>query len=249
MTTNIRTAENEQWLENLAIELRLLDVNGTRIGDAVATAREFLVDSGEAADDSFGSPQHYAAELDLPVEPDAGQGARHALVRSGIGTLGMFAVVQAVVPLGYDEPLTISAAVLTIYTVALIAIASLPRLVPLMVRMRKRSVLLSSLIGAGLGVAVTVPAVLLVLWAGNRTIFSLPALPVFIAGVVLVIAPALWSQLRHSLTDDPIIVPGVIPSARSARRARLFLVATNWILVPGTVALCAMSLLMRSLSR
>ena len=115
--------------------------------------------------------------------------------------------------------------------------------------MRKRSFIAMFSMGAGLGLAVTVPAALLVLWVGDRTVLSLPALPVFIVGAVLVIAPALWSQLRNSLVADPIVEPGSTPSARSARRARLFIVAINWILVPGTIALCAVTLLMHSLSR
>ncbi|TFD49870.1 hypothetical protein E3T55_10615 [Cryobacterium frigoriphilum] len=249
MTTNIRTAANEQWLESLIIELRLQGVNGTRIGDAIASAREFLVDSGAAAEDSFGSPRQYAAELNLPVEPDARQGGPGTLVRGAIGMLGMFSVVQAVVPLVYGESLTVVAPVLAIMVVAFIAIACLPRLMPAMVRMRKRSVLVTFLLGAALGLVVTVPGVLLVVWAGDRMALSLPALPVFIVGAVCLIAPALWGQLRHSITDDPIVVPGVTPSARSARRTRLFLVAINWLLVPFTVALCGVSLLMDSFSR
>ncbi|MFC5929888.1 hypothetical protein D6T64_12420 [Cryobacterium melibiosiphilum] len=244
MTTTIR--ENEKWLEILTIELRLLDVNGTRIGDAVATAREFLDDSGERAEDSLGSPQHYAAELNLPATPEAAQGVRRALVRSGFGVLGMFALVESVVPLMNDEPVTLGPVVLAIYLVALILIALLPSLVPVMARMRRRGVIIGIVTAALLGG--TIPA-LLALWAGDRVLLSLPALPVAIVGAVLLVAPALWGQLRHSVTDDPIIAPGSTPSPRAAFRARLFLVVTNWLLVLGAVGLCAMRLLLETLTR
>ncbi|TFD49871.1 hypothetical protein E3T55_10620 [Cryobacterium frigoriphilum] len=244
MTTNIR--ENEKWLENLTMELRLLDVNGTRIGDAVATAREFLDDSGELAEDSFGSPQHYAAELNLPAIPEAAQGVRLAVVRGGLGVLGMFALVEAVVPLLNDEPVILGPVVLAIYLFTLIMIALLPTLVPVMVRMRRRGAIIGIVTAALLGG--TIPA-LLALWAGDLVLLSLPALPVAIVGAVLLLAPALWSQLRHSLTDDPIIAPGHTPSPRAAFRARLFLVVTNWLLVFGAIGLCAMRLLLESLTR
>ena len=246
MTTNIRSAENEKWLESLTIELRLQGVNGTRIGDAVATAREFLVDSGEAAADFFGSPQHYAAELNLPATPELAQGVRDALVRTGFGVLGMFALVESVVPLMNDERLTLGPVVLFIYLFALVLIAFLPSLVPVMARMRRRGVIIGTVTAALLGG--TIPA-LLALWAGDLVLVTLPALPVVIVGAVLLVAPALWGQLRHSLADDPIVAPGYTPSPHAAFRARLFLVVTNWLLVIGAVGLGAMRLLTEALTR
>ena len=80
-------------------------------------------------------------------------------------------------------------------------------------------------------------------------VLSLPALPVFIVGAVFLIAPALWGQLRHSLTEDPIVEPGSPVSARSTFRARLFMAAVNWMLVPGTIALAALFLWLDSFSR
>lgn len=44
---NAPETQNAAWLDSLAIELRLIDVSGVSIGDAVASAREFLADSGE----------------------------------------------------------------------------------------------------------------------------------------------------------------------------------------------------------
>lgn len=60
-TTN--TPAHKKWLDELTLELRLKDVSGRSIGDALATVREFLADSGQSPEEAFGTPRVYAAEL------------------------------------------------------------------------------------------------------------------------------------------------------------------------------------------
>ncbi|WP_090711395.1 hypothetical protein [Mycetocola miduiensis] len=59
------TTANKAWLDDLVLELRLADVSGADIGDAVATAEEFLADSNETATDAFGPARDYARSLNL----------------------------------------------------------------------------------------------------------------------------------------------------------------------------------------
>lgn len=61
------TMTDKTWIDLFIIELRVRRVPGAAIGDAVASVREFLADSGQNAEEAFGSAREYAASLDLPV--------------------------------------------------------------------------------------------------------------------------------------------------------------------------------------
>ncbi|MEZ3161918.1 hypothetical protein AB1K54_15490 [Microbacterium sp. BWT-B31] len=58
---------DKTWIDLFVVELRLRRVPGSAIGDAVASVRELLADSGQSAEEAFGSAREYAASLDLPV--------------------------------------------------------------------------------------------------------------------------------------------------------------------------------------
>ena len=57
---------DDTWIDQLIVELRLRRVPCREIGDVVASARELLADSGQNAEDAFGSARAYAASLELP---------------------------------------------------------------------------------------------------------------------------------------------------------------------------------------
>lgn len=48
------TMTDDAWIEYFTVELRLRRVSGPAIGDAVASVRELLADSGEGAEEAFG---------------------------------------------------------------------------------------------------------------------------------------------------------------------------------------------------
>lgn len=80
------TMTDETWIELFILELRVRGVPGAAIGDAVASVRELLADSGQSAEESFGSAREYAAALDLPtVNP-----RQHALQVVFLPVLGLF---------------------------------------------------------------------------------------------------------------------------------------------------------------
>ena len=257
MTSNIRDAhdrdiENQKWLEGLTIELRLLDVNGTRIGDAVATAREFLADSGAQAEESFGSARYYAAELRLPATADVAKGVWGATLRSGLGLLGLMALLETVVPLRHQTDVTIGLGMALITIAVLAIIAFLPRLLPtIIVRIVSHGKVRAFIEGAAVGLVTTLVFVLISLWSEDRIVFSVPALPVFIGAIVLLIAPPLWAQFHHSYKADPIVPPGSAPAntPRISIGIRLFLVIANWLLVIMSGILCALELFMDTLAR
>ena len=60
----------ETWSEAFIIELRLIGVHGSRIGDALTEVDSHCAESGSTAADAFGDPVEYARSLGLPVEDD-----------------------------------------------------------------------------------------------------------------------------------------------------------------------------------
>ena len=78
---------DETWIELFIIELRARRVHGEMIGDAVASVRELLEDSGEDAEEAFGSPREYAGSLELRAMPSRDQALKTVL----LPVLGFFA--------------------------------------------------------------------------------------------------------------------------------------------------------------
>jgi hypothetical protein len=224
-----RASDNAAWLEDLTIELRLLEVPGAAIGDAVASAREFLADSGARAGESFGSPARYAAELELPTPLSSSQGSQgELLLNSAIGAIGLVMLAQAVFPLaGGDDLLVVKVWMLLSLAGMILALALVPRLMPALVRARPARVLMIALglmlVGGG--------PFALVVWQGQAVLFSVPALPIAIGAGILLLAPPIWNEVRHNLWPDPIVEPGAEPDPRPSLKLRLLLITVNWMLV------------------
>lgn len=58
-------SQNDQWYEDLVLELRLRDIRGEAIGDAVAAARSHCDDSGETPVAAFGDAREYGRSLEF----------------------------------------------------------------------------------------------------------------------------------------------------------------------------------------
>jgi hypothetical protein len=70
----------EPWVESFIVELRLLGVEGARIGAALSEVESHCVESHDSAQQAFGDPAEYARSLQLPVE---GGLSTRKLLRSG----------------------------------------------------------------------------------------------------------------------------------------------------------------------
>lgn len=81
------TMTDKTWIDLFILELRLRRVPGAAIGDAVASVRELLADSGQSAEDAFGPAREYAASLDLPTMNPKQQALKTVL----LPVLGLFA--------------------------------------------------------------------------------------------------------------------------------------------------------------
>lgn len=75
------TRTDQSWREAFVLELRLRDVDGADIGDAVAVVEAHCAESGEHPEEAFGDPVAYATETAVarPSPAAAGLDTRQAL--------------------------------------------------------------------------------------------------------------------------------------------------------------------------
>lgn len=243
MTTNPRDLENGSagirsaklddatWFDEFTIELRLLAVPGIDIGDALASAREFLADSGTSAEECFGSPRNYAAELGLATMPQ--RAVNGVGLRAGLGVLGLIGFTVSALPLVQGEAVRVDLPTITMFVIVIVGAVLMPTFLRSLARVRPRAwmfvvaVLLGLALPIGLNLAIDSAA----------TLFTVPALAVVIISALLVLVPAIWSQARHSLRDDPIIDPGVTPASRPSLATRLFLGLVTWSMVMASIVI------------
>jgi hypothetical protein len=103
--------EVESYRQALLVALRLRDVPGDRIADALAEVDSHVAETGEAPEEAFGPPKQYAAALADALDPDRPRGWRAALaaVRSRTvpaAAVGGYLLADGVFALGIGEGAT-----------------------------------------------------------------------------------------------------------------------------------------------
>lgn len=235
MDTDLNTTNNA-WLDQLILELRLRDVAGDDIGDAVASAREFLADSGASADETFGTPGGYAEALGLAPADSASRGLRRTLIHSLIGLLGFFGVVQAAGPALRSEQLDISVSLVALVAMAVLLLLLTPLWLGPLVRAKPwKAVIVVAVIFA---VQITIA-----LSFGATILASVSALPIALVGSLLLIGTALWGQFRTDASADPIVDPLVPPSQRT-RGGRIAEALPSWILCIAAIIFVGIDLIL-----
>lgn len=63
---SVKDEQRTKWIDEMVVELRLRDVRGSAIGDAVAAVEGHCAESGESAREAFGDPREYARSLAVP---------------------------------------------------------------------------------------------------------------------------------------------------------------------------------------
>ena len=219
------TSSDKKWFDELTVELRMRDVFGHAIGDAVASARELLIDTGQSAEEAFGPARAYAASLDLP----RGSGrdwVTRGLWTSMFGLLAFSLFVQAVGAWIQDELLLITPAQLVLAAVLGGLVALLP--VYLLAAIRRPWLLvLFFAIGAGCGFlwSAMTPATSAEAW------LSLDPLPWLLGSAVAMVLLSVWNTiqtLRRGNIDD-ITEPLPARPAAGIRGRRVFVMLTNWL--------------------
>ena len=234
------TSSDKKWFDELTVELRMRDVFGHAIGDAVASARELLIDTGQSAEEAFGPARAYAASLDLP----RGSGrdwVTRGLWTSMFGLLAFFLFVQAVGAWIQDELLLITPAQLVLAA----ALGGLVALLPLyLLAAIRRPWLLVLLIAIGAGCGF--------LWSAMRPAtsaeawLSLDPLPWLLGSAVTMVLLSVWNTiqtLRRGNIDD-ITEPIPAQPAAGIRGRRVFVMLTNWLFpLFAAIMLCGVILL------
>jgi uncharacterized membrane protein len=223
------------WLDAFVVELRLRDVPGARIGDALAEVDAHCVDSGEEAAAAFGDPVAYARSLDLPPVAGAAGEVRRVVAAVAIQLAGLLLLPATAAAVARGAEVAIAGGTLLASVLAIAAVSGL-------------AVAPSGALRVVLGRPV-------VAWAGLTAITAAVALPAVLwrsasvhlgPGVVAVVALAAlatgtvigWRALG---AEDPVRAPDPAGSPTGARatRARTARAVTTapLLLVPAATAL------------
>lgn len=231
-----KQAVDTAWEDDFIVELRLQDVDGRTIGDALAQTRSHCAESGQTAREAFGDPEAYARSLDLPAQPSRETGLVAA--RSIIGLVGMFVALWGFTAWLDGEGLTVTVgrvAALLILTAAVLLIAwGIGFIV--------RHPGWSSLIMGSLVASVVVAEILL-----PHPLVTLPALAAAAVGAAVVVATSVWEARTAAADDDPVVNPVTGSGEEVGRAARVLLALTPWILPIATAVLLLAIFLMKQL--
>ncbi|GIG29848.1 hypothetical protein [Cellulomonas marina] len=232
------------WADAFVLELRLLDVPGDRIGDALAEVEAHCRDSGEPAAEAFDEPVAYARSLDLPAVPAEGDGVGPVVLGSVLQVAALFAVPTAVGVLGGTGAVEVAGGVLVTAVVTLVVIALLGVAHGPFLRAVVHRPVVAWLVVVAAMVAAVLPAAL---W--RDPVLALPAAGVLAVGLLLLIAGAVV-QHRALGEGDPVVAPAgstaasspADPDGADARRSARRTTTALSLLVPvATVLLSALA--------
>lgn len=222
----------KKWIGDFIIELRLREVRGDAIGDAVAVVKELLDDSGQDPLQAFGTPRHYADQLDLPLVEGAGL-KLGATLAPALGTLALLVYIPAVWAFFGGEPLGYSLPQLLMLMVPLLAIATLPLYIEKLVRR-----FWAPVAALGICVAAAIASMFFKSPVGTDSWFSADALIVSVLSGLVLLAASIWGMYETARTpDDPIVDPLSTPR-KTSPLARLMAAVLPHAMLP-LVALIA----------
>jgi hypothetical protein len=220
-----KAGTDKKWFDEFVLELRLQQVYGRAIGDAVASARELLADTGQSAEEAFGSARDYAASLELPRAPQY-EWMRTALWPAMVGLLAFLLFTQAAAAWALSEPLLFSPAQLALIAAPVVAIALLPLYVAALVR-RIWAVIALVVFGglAGFLASVVAPSTRAEAW------LALEPLPWLVGCALVMVTVSIVNTVRSRRpgSGDEIVDPLADAPAGSSLGARAAVLATSWL--------------------
>ncbi len=202
MTENTTPYVDAAWRDDFIVEMRMADVPGDRIGDALATVDAHCADTGENADEAFGTPRTYARSLTSETPPRR-LGATFA-VGIILGLLGMLTVPRAVTAWITGTDVTISAG----DAVALAIVLGLSAVLMAFPRTVVPSLGRAKFPALWLGGAAFMAALVLAMLLLTQTLTMIGWPVTLVAGAALLVASviATWRDLS---TSDPVQDPRV----------------------------------------
>ncbi|WP_420174727.1 hypothetical protein [Luteococcus sp. OSA5] len=224
---------DKQWLDEMIIELRLRNVRGPAIGDAVAAVETHCAESGESASEAFGHPREYARALEFP----AGQIAHTAPAQSvclmspiAIGLVGLYLVPGIVLALFTHEPVAVKWGDIATLALMAVVVVLLARVPGVLRAIMQRWINAALILGGGITL-LTMTQVLL-----DVTAFRVP---LWLAAVVCLVAlAASVMRMRHTIdTEQDLIIDPRTRRPMNPAIAR----AASWIFVISAVGLGLLS--------
>ncbi|MCC3278082.1 hypothetical protein LJ754_02770 [Arthrobacter sp. zg-Y40] len=166
-------------------------------------------------------------------ERPAVRSAAVVIVPTLLGLLGFFAVAAAVTSDAATVNVTAPGLLLAFTALVVAGVSPLYARNPTWRSLRRPTLLLAA--------CLVVEAVLL-LAAPHLVLFSLPALPLALAGGTVLLGTSLWGQFRKGPAPEPVLLPHREMPPRPFT-STLLVVAVNWLLFLSVGALCAWLLL------
>lgn len=196
----------KKWIDDFILELRLREVRGDAIGDAVASVRELLADTGQEPEQAFGTPREYAAQLELPLVASPGI-APASILPSAIGVLALLAYSSAVWAFFEGRELAYSLPQVLLLAVPVALVSALPWSINWLLRNLWG---LAALMG--LFTAVAFASAFLKPGAGSAPWLQIDALLATVVSGAVLLAMAVWGTVETARTpDDPIVDPHAAP--------------------------------------
>lgn len=221
------------WREAFVLELRLLDVPGTRIGDVLSEVDAHCADSGESALDAFGDPVAYARALDLPAAPAASREVRATVLGALAQVAGLFTVPSAVGALAAGTRQTVTAGEALTAVLVLTGISAFALMTG---RIMRVAIERPGPSAAVMGMAVTLTVLPAAMWRSDLLTVPAPAglavgLTLLVVGVVV--------EVRALGVPDLIRMPTASTPAGDGADARRSFPWVSLLVPAATVVLAA----------
>ena len=233
--------KDKKWFDQLVMELRVRQVRGSAIGDTIASAREFLSDTGQQAEEAFGPAREYAAALDLPSAPKH-DWIRKALWPALLGLLAFLLFNQAVLSWTRSELLLVSPAQLALLATPVALLALLPFYLDAVIRRIWVCIGITATSAlSGLLSAFATPSSRAEAW------LAIDPLPWLIGSALVMVALSTMNTIRssHSEDDNDITDPLSGTTDSAGRGARAIVQVTNWLFPILALAMLGLALALR----
>lgn len=217
------------WRDDFIVELRLLDVPGERIGDALVTADTHVQESGERAEEAFGDATSYARETAQSLgHPSPGPRLTpRDMIGNVLGLGGMLGVTSAFSAWLEGTGVTVTLGTLLGLVVLLALVAGLFRWSTAVLRLAVQN---------RLGVALLTPIVLIGGFVAIYLVFSEPlfvvgAVTLGIVSIALLMVSSVLAVADSGRHADEIVAPGQTATTGLAARVGPALILPGFTLV------------------
>ena len=241
---------DKKWAETLIVELRLIGIEGARIGAALSEVESHCSESGQSAQQAFGDPVNYARSLQLPVDDDPSTRATlRSMTPMVVQVVGMFMLNWGFEYWLGGQQLEITTGHLVNASVALLGMAAIAWVADPMLRMAVYHPICSAILVTFAFMAVSATCVVAVLFL-DGVIWRVPAGLGLGAGGAVLVGGTVWAIMRHRASgseEDPITSP--FDDAGTPSRLGALVGAVTILMIPvATVILLAVTLVLHQMS-